>query len=104
MPACRKGQGSLKVLDTGTVLTLKPTPCPGCKVPPVTGYELQRPKSNLPATKKSWVRAVGKGALPVPTPSRSPPGQSAGKGEGAALAESAGTIHGEPRCALRFAH
>lgn len=36
----QEGTGLLKVLDTGTVLTLKPYPCPGCKVPPVIGYEL----------------------------------------------------------------
>lgn len=40
MASCRKGQGCLQVLDTGTVLTLEPSPCPGCKVPPVTGSEL----------------------------------------------------------------
>lgn len=62
-------------------------------------------KSNLPATKKSLVRPPHgrwvKEGCQFPAPSCSPPSQTGGEGEGAAVAVSAGTIHW--RATVRFA-
>lgn len=102
---CREGRGCGKVLDTGTALAPKPSPCPGCKVPPGTGSELWRTKSNFPATKKSSARPPPsrrvKQGRQFPAPGCPPRRRSAGKGEGAAVAVSAGTIH--CRATVRFA-